>query len=202
MTRSAGRFVRDSTFLVAAVSLPAVVVVFFLLSSAIPRWMVPPPAYDLLLHTRGPYDQTGPRVAVDFNVQNGRVEATVRPLPATAHWQRPILLLVDHETMNVREIPLGVPDYLAEGEPPRTVVIDAIASRRVLAQPKAPDGYELEARSRRGPGIVGDLFGMHRYDRGVSLVNKGRVVQITLPSPYEYRAPVYAVGWLVDEGPR
>ena len=94
------------------------------------------------------------------------------------------------------------PDSLAEIDPPRTIVIDAFAGRRVLAQAKAPDGYELETRRHRSPGIVGELFGMGRYDQRASLVNRGRVVPIALPSPYQYQSPVYAVGWLVDEGQR
>jgi hypothetical protein len=54
MASSAGRFVRDNPFLAAAVALPLVVVLFFLLSAALPRWTVPP-RYDLLLRTRA-YD--------------------------------------------------------------------------------------------------------------------------------------------------
>ena len=94
-----------------------------------------------------------------------------------------------------------------EGDPPRTIAVDALAGREVLAQPKAPDGYQLESRSQRGPGIVGELFGMNRYDSEASLESKGRVVRIMLPAPFQniYSSPVYAVGWLVPEsnnGPR
>lgn len=204
MTPGSGRFLRDNAFLVAAVSLPLVVVVFFLLSSAIPRWLVPPPAYDLLVRATDAYNQTNPRMTVDFNVRDGKVEATVRPVPANTYGLRSALFLFDHTTMTVREIPIELPDNLVEGDPPRTIVVDALAGRQVLAQAKAPDGYQLESRSQRGPGIVGEVFGMHRYDSEASLVNRGRVVPITLPVPYQnqYLSPVYAVGWLVDNGPR
>ena len=47
----AGRLVRDNAFLIAAAALPVLVVALFLLSTAIPRWTVPPPAYDVLLRT-------------------------------------------------------------------------------------------------------------------------------------------------------
>ena len=103
--------------------------------------------------------------------------------------------------MNVRQIPLDLPEQLAEGETSRTVAVAALAGRRVLAQTRAPDGYELRSRSHSSPGLIGDLFGMRRYDQSVSLVNRGRVVPIALPSPYEYQSPA-AVGWLPDEGSR
>jgi hypothetical protein len=44
-----------------------VVVLFFLLSAALPRWTVPP-RYDLLLRTRA-YDQIGPMISVEVVVQ-------------------------------------------------------------------------------------------------------------------------------------
>ena len=65
-------------------ALPLAVVGFFLAASAIPRWVVPPPAYDLLLRTTGYPNQAAPRVAVDFVVRDERVEARVRALPAAA----------------------------------------------------------------------------------------------------------------------
>jgi hypothetical protein len=197
-----GRFLRDNAFLVAAAALPLVIVAFFLASSAIPRWLVPPPAYDLLLRAADAYDQTNPRVEVDLDVRDGKVEATVRPVPGNAYGRRSRLFAFDHATMSVREIPVDLPANIAnikDGDPPRTIVVDALAGHRLLTQGKSPDGYQLESRNQRGPGIVGEMFGMHRYDTEVSLVNKGRVIPIVLPAPYQnsYQSLVYAVGWLV-----
>jgi hypothetical protein len=202
MPPPSGRFLRDNAFLVAAVSLPVLVVAFFLLSTAVPRWLVPPPAYDLLLRSGRPYEPAGPRIAVDFYVRDGRVEAVVRPVPANAYSQLPALWLFDHTSMRVRQIPLDLPVNLAEGDPPATVIVKALAGRRVSAETHAPDGYQLKTRSYGGSGLVGDLFGMHPYDQSVALVHKGRVVPLVMPPPYEYQTAVYSVGWLVDERAR
>jgi hypothetical protein len=206
MTPGSG-LLKDNAFLVAAISLPLVVVGFFMLSSAIPRWTVPPPAYDLVLRAVDLYNQTPARAAVDFDVRDGKVEATVRPVAANAWGQRSKLFLFDHATMSVREIPLQLPDdldNLTEGDPPRRIVVDALVGRQVVQQAIAPDGYQLESPSGRGPGIVGDIFGMHRYESQASLVNKGRLIPIVLPPPFQnnYGSFPYAVGWLVDNGPR
>jgi hypothetical protein len=204
MTPGSGRFLRDNAFLVAAVSLPLVVVAFFLLSTAIPRWTVPPPAYDLLLRANDVYNsnQINPRVT-EFSVRDGKVEAKIRAIPANAYLSRTALFLFDHATFTVSEIPVELPDklVLVEGDPPRTIVVDTPPGRPVLAQARAPDGYQLETRSQRGPGIVGELFGMHRYNSDSVLTNRGRVVQVTLPGPYQnqYVSSVSAVGWLVPE---
>jgi hypothetical protein len=94
---------------------------------------------------------------------------------------------------------LDLPVTLAEGDPPATVIVKALAGRRVSDQAQAPDGYELKTRTHGGSGLIGDLFGMHRYDQSVAIVHKGRVVPLVMPTPYEYQTTVYSVGWLVDE---
>lgn len=190
------RFLRENAFLVAAVALPLMVVGFFLLATAIPRWTVPPPAHDLLF-TSNDYGAPRLNVSVEFTVADGRLRATVRPVPRDAHQPRPELWLFDHETMTVREIPIAVPE-LAEGDPPRTIAIEALAGRRVQTSPEAPDGYEVRSADRSSPGIAGELFGMRRYDRQLSIARGGRVVPIELPPRRDsWTAPGF-IGWLVN----
>jgi hypothetical protein len=193
--------VRENVFLVAAVLLPVAVIGVFLVASAIPRWRVPPPAYDLLLRTDGPYDQTRPPVAMDFSVRDGRVEARVRALAKNGYSQVPRLWLVDHRTLTAREIPVDLPADITEWNAPTIVPVKALADRRVIADAKAPDGYELDTRRGGSPGLVGDLFGMRSAGGKVSLVNRGRVVPIALPSN-QYGYGHSAVGWIVNGGSR
>ena len=199
MPRGSGRFLRDNLFLVAAASLPLVVVAFFLVASIVPRWLVPPPTYDLLLRLDGSYAQSTSRFLVDFHVRDGRVEATVRPLANNMSLQPPVLFLVDHATMTAREITVDLPTSMADNDPPKTFVVEALAGRQVLAQPTAPDGYQLEQRNQGGPGLVGEVFGMNRYDRRPAIVSRGRVVTITLPERYRFLSSVQPVGWVVPE---
>jgi hypothetical protein len=204
ITSSRGAFLRDNAFMVAAVSLPVVVAGLFILASAVPQWTVPPPSYDLLLKVARPYNQAPATVLVDFNVRNGRVEATLSAPVPNGYAQQWALLLFDHETMNVEEVTIDLPAAMAQGEPARTLVVDSLAARRVSAQTMAPDGYEVQTRSSGSPGIVGDLFGMSRYRQTAALVNQGRVVALNLPSPYgdPYQSQAYSLGWILDEGAR
>ena len=199
MPPGGGRFLRDNAFLVAAVSLPLVVVAFFLVASIVPRWLVPTPTHDLLLRADGSYGQSRSQVLVDFHVRDGRLEATVRALADNMSLQPPVLFLVDHATMTAREITVDLPASMAENDPPKTFVVEALAGRQVLAQPTAPDGYQLEERNQGGPGLVGDVFGMNRYDRRHAIVNRGRVVTITMPARYRFLPSIQSVGWVVPE---
>src|SRR5687768_5783447 len=126
-----GGFLRNNAFMVAAVSLPVVVAGLFILASAVPRMTVPPPSYDLLLKTSRPYNQPPATVLVDFNVRNGRVEATLSPPVPNGYAQQWALLLFDLETGNVEEIAIDVPAAMAQGEPLRTMAVDSLAARRV-----------------------------------------------------------------------
>jgi hypothetical protein len=200
MTPDVARFVRQNAFLVAAVSLPVVVVMFFLLAATIPRWTVPPPAYDLVLRGSS-YDQPVQRVSIEFDVRDGRVQATARAVPANMYPSRATLFLFDHRTMKVSRVAVDVPD-MKEGDPPRTFVVPALEKLHVIATASAPDGYEVKLRHSGGAGIVGDLFGMGHYDRNLSLVNRGRVISVALPPPYEYYSPVSTLGWVNTDGQR
>lgn len=199
MQRGGARILRDNAFLIAAVALPAVVVALFLLASAVPRWTVADPAYDLLVRVGGPYDQTLPKVAVDFNVRDGRVEAVVRGLHVNGYPQLASLFVIDHHTLNVQPVTFELPRDLKEGDEPRIIAIELPRGQRVTPGSRMPDGYELDTRSGRGGGLVGDIFGMNRYQPDTVLVNKGRVIAITLPSPYRYQSPATALGWLDGE---
>jgi hypothetical protein len=200
MTRGSGRWLRDNAFLVAAVALPVVVAGFFILATTIPRWTVPPPAHDLVLRVARPYDAAPATLTLEFTVRDGQVLAVLRPVPTPGYVQPWALMLYEHESGRVREVPFDPPDGLLEGETSRTVPIEALAGRRVSSQAAAPDGYELQTRTTGGPGLVGDLFGMGRYRQNAALVRDGRVVPLDLPAPYQnpYQSPVYAVGWVID----
>lgn len=194
------RFLRENAFLVAAVALPLVVVGFFLLATAIPRWTVPPPAYDLLF-TTSTYREPRRAVSLEFSVVNGRLDAVARPATDDSHPPRLTLWRFDHQTFSVREIPVAVPE-LSAGDAPRTIDVEALAGRVVLADPRAPDGYEVRRDDRSSPGIAGELFGMRRYDRNLSIERGGRVVSIEVPSRQDSWTTPAFVGWIVDAGER
>jgi hypothetical protein len=194
-----GSFLRNNLFLVAAVALPVIVVAFFVVASAIPKWTVPPPAYDLVLRVGKPYEQNRPQVAVDFKVVNGRLQATARPAQKDQYVPPWRLFRFDHQTLNLIDIPVALPDSLPADSEPVTVVVDVLQGKTLLEQTRAPDGYELRTDTARGSaGIVGDLFGMRGYDQTVALINKGRVVALPLPDGYPYYSPVTVIGWLAD----
>jgi hypothetical protein len=192
-------FLRDNAFLVAAGLLPVLVVGFFLLATAIPRWTVPPPAYDLIVKGYKPYSgDFRLKVSYDLDVRDGRLQLTVRPLATEQYQNKPVLFFIDHRTLDARALPLTLRETPPDA--PETTVIDPVPGRVLLDGAKAPDGYTLEPRPYHSTGILGDLFGMHSYQAGLVLINRGRVIPLALPEPLDSQA--YFVAWVSSEGGR
>jgi hypothetical protein len=187
---------RDNLFLIAAVALPVVVVGLFLVASAVPRWTVAPPAYDLLLRTEGGYNPASAQIVTAIRVRDSKVVAELQPAAPNTYPQKPGLYVFNHETGTASEITYELPTTLDEGEKVRILPIERLADRRILEGGTSPDGYVFDVRYRRGPGVVGELFGMGRYDAGAAIAKNGRVVRIEIANTYTYS--VQPVGWLAS----
>ena len=77
-------------------------------------------------------------------------------------------------------------------------MLDPCRRTALLDGAKAPDGYTLEPRPYQSTGLLGDLFGMHSYQAGMVLINRGRVIPVALPEPYRLAGVFRGVG--VDGG--
>jgi hypothetical protein len=201
-------FLRDNAVLVAAFVLPAVVAALFIVATAVPKWTVPLPQHDLLIRVEQ-YESPPPDRSVEYLVRDGRLEAVVKPvvkpdnpnvgIPYTQRWK---LVLFEHTTMQARELSVDLPRDVPAGET-RTVAVEALAGRRLLANEVAPDGYRVVSlnTSGNGGGIVNELFGMNRrYRRGIAIGKSGRTIELELPAPYrESYGSIVTIGWTVDE---
>jgi hypothetical protein len=201
------RFLRENAVLVAAFVLPAIVAALFMLATTIPKWTVPLPQHDLLVRAER-YESPPPDVSVEFVVRDGQIEAVVRPVVkpespnvAVVYPPRWTLLLFDHSTMQVREVPFDTPRDIPAGES-RTVAVDALAGRRIVVGDEAPDGYKVASLNTGGGGggIVNDLFGMnHRFRRGVAIGHGGRTIDLDLPAPYsDNYGSIVTIGWITE----
>lgn len=199
------RFLRENAVLVAAFVLPAIVAALFMLATAIPKWTVPLPQHDLLVRVER-YESPPPDISVEFAVREGQIEAVVRPVVkpespnvAVVYPPRWTLVVFDHSTMEMREVPVAIPRDIPPGES-RTVAVDALAGRRVIQGDEAPDGYKVVSLNTGGGGggIVNDLFGMnHRFRRGMAIGRGGRTIDLDLPLPYrDSYGTIVTIGWI------
>ncbi len=190
------QLIRRNPMLAAGILLPFIVVVFFMLATAIPRWLVDPPQYDFVF-TSMQNPTSGPPIDLAIVVEDQRVKARVYKKENAYRTMRK-LFVFDHETRSIREIPIKLPTDVDNLENGAYIDIPELAARTASTSRTSPDGYEV-----RGPGYRGgDFFpffgGRHSYS--FTLHKDGAVVDIPRVNDdttyYYYNASF--LGWLTD----
>ncbi len=189
------KLVRENAALVVGILLPAVVVVFFLLATYIPRLLVDPPQYDFLFTEDHSYVSQSSRWRYEIDVDpQGKLRVRAFAVEADRYTPRTRLFLYEHASDSVREISLPWPETAEDAE--AGVVVEVPEFRDEVIDPRhvAPDGYEL-IEPRRGGGDFLGLF--YRGDRrGLAIGKNG--ARVNVPSgtdSYSYGARF--LGWVV-----
>lgn len=192
-----GKLLRENIALVVGALLPIVVVVFFLLATYIPRYLVDPPQHDFLFvekHTEY-HTEEHPRVSCEIEIDSERrlsVRAfTTKPRSWTS---RPRLFLYEHASGQVREIRLSLPRAIENSEAGVAVDVPEFADQVIDSRRIAPDGYEV-LDPRRSRGFLVGLF-YRSGQRNLAIGKNGAVVAV--PSGGASRWPdVRFLGWVV-----
>lgn len=190
------RLFRQNPMLAAGILLPVVVVVFFVLATMIPRWLVDPPGYDFVF-TSMQGNSTGPAIELSYAVDGDRLRARMykseRP-----YRNVPRLFLFEHETQSVREISVSLPATADEIDNGDYVEIPGLESRTVSTSRTAPDGYTVHGPDYRGGGMIFPFY-RSRGSNALSLSKSGAVIEVPQVGDrgaYYYNATF--VGWLTD----
>ena len=197
-----GKLLRENAALAVGISLPVLVVFFFLLATYVPRWLVDAPQYDFLFTQDGRYSNEHPRwrYVVDLDASSQlRVQAF--PTEPDEYAWRPQLFLYEHETSGVREISLPVPESSDLGEDGVLVEIPEFSDSIIDSHQVAPDGYELVDRGGRHGNLMSLFYRGNRDDLAIS--KNGAVVAVGFgqePNRYYYN-PRF-VGWVIPPSDR
>jgi hypothetical protein len=189
------KILRDNAAIVVGLALPFLVVLFFVLATALPKAYVDPPRHDVLLISENGPASARP-VRVDVRTDDGRLSVRAYKLDASfppgAYWHAtPRLFIWSHETRSIREISFDVPND--EVIPPEgtEIAVPEIGARRLHTDTLAPDGYRFLTAD--GSGLF-ELF----FDRNGSrlIVEKdGAIEDVSPPEPYW---GTRFLGWVVE----
>lgn len=189
--------IRQNPMIAAGILLPLVIVVFFLLATAIPKWLTAPPEYDLVF-TVPEHNPNRRDVELTIDVMDNRLRAR---LFKKNEYYRGIarLYVFEHETQDVREISINLPGDMEALEDGTEVDVPGFANRSISTSRKAPDGYEvLGPGYRRGGNLMTELFGGRRRHQ-FSIHKSGAVIEI--PNQGDHRNYYYSatfLGWVTD----
>jgi len=189
--------IRQNPMIAAGILLPLIIVVFFLLATAIPKWFVAPPEYDLVF-TVPEHNPNRRDIELTIDVVDSRVRAR---LFKKNDYYRGIarLYVFEHETQDVREISINIPGSLEALEDGAEIDVPEFANRSISTTREAPDGYEvLGPGYRRGGNLMTELFGGHRRHQ-FSIHKSGAIIEI--PNVGDHRNYYYAatfLGWVTE----
>lgn len=187
------KLVKDNAVLVTGITLPLLVVVFFLVATYVPGSFVAPPRHDLVFTSYDHSYLNAPPIRVHIRVSDGRLIGNLYKNGTSI----PRLFVFEHATQNVREIAIELPKDLEDFNEGQAISIPDAADMRISTNLRAPDGYEFRAnRYRRG--LVGDLFFGGTRSRQHVIAKNGATVTIP-PTGYQDYYGVNFVGWVVGQ---
>ena len=207
------RWIRENTFVVAALALPLIVVAFFLVATTVPRFFVPEPKYDLWLAVHGDLNPDRD-VVLRYRVDDGVLVADAQPLQL--HSGSQTLYRFDVITRRLTEVRPDIPEPVRtavaaaavtavpnmppapprgpQAPPPVTFAVTEASGLQFHAGDTAPDGYRFRGRNMHR-GLFVELFGLGR-NRNFSIVRDGRAIRVDIEPLYQWGVTAHAVGWV------
>lgn len=184
------KFIKENLVLAAGIGLPLLLVAIFLLCSAIPRWMTPPPKYDLLLMSHN-WNLMEPRTA-DFYIEHGKLKA--RPSPKSKDnpsRPRQRLFIYNVASQSYTELqPVIIPPGARE------VTVAETQNLILSTSTKAPDDYVFDGQQYASHMPPMDLMSIgHRAPRGYRLKKGAAVYWIDSAITND----LTFLGWITDK---
>jgi hypothetical protein len=187
-------FLRENLMIVVSIALPLLVTVLFVVASLLPGLYVSPPSHDLLLTLQGGAAAGQSRVRLNFVLEDDQLRVMVSKLDEPGHISNPRLFRYEHDSGQVREISIPIPQDASDGS---EIHVPGISGLRVDGTLSSPDGYEYRGR-RRGGGLMTELFGGARRSTDVSIARDGRVIRVRLPSVDYWYNDIRFLGWVIE----
>lgn len=192
------RLVQGNPALAIGVALPIVVVVVFVLVSAVPRWLTAPPAHDLLLAYDDPLQSRRRAVGVVVDVVDGRLRARIAERDELRLEGIPRLFRYDAASGRVEEIEIRVPADAADLPDGTELPVPDLAGTELSTLLTAPDDYVFRGQRGRSGSVFGGLFGVGGARADVLIEKDGAVVRVPVPTASAYPGQVRFLGWAVE----
>lgn len=191
---------KENFVLIVGLTLPALLMIGFMLSTLLPN-MATPPKHDLVFAMT---DYSGSGKAwpfyINLYVKDGTLYANYQPTQnnyMNTAWKK--LYLFDAETQKVQELPLDMPPEPTEDMKKQQFVVEATKDMKLDTHLTAPDGYEFIQGGYSRSGLVNELFIGGGRNNGIR-IRKG-ASSIKLP-PSDGRGYYYYgadfLGWVVS----
>jgi len=196
-------FLRENPTITFGLGLPLLLVIFFLLVSGIPSFLVNPPQHDVLYATEYYDYQNG----IQIDVVDQKVQVT--HLDNAQNGRKPRLWRYLSKTGAVQEVPIVLPAGLTLTREKPNSSVKQVSKRTLLSLPDingltidsssiSPDGYEFNSGRHHSNNIFGSLFYSSRNRHQGVLTKNGRSIRLPNPSDHYYGRNTHFIGWVVS----
>jgi hypothetical protein len=192
------KLLRENPVIALSIALPILIVALFATANLLPKLLVDPPAYSLLLVDDTANASISSPVNIDLSVVNDRVRVRISKRKEDEGEQFPRIYIFDHATASVRDIPIPLGEDIDQLPDGTEIVVPALANLKISTALFAPDGYEFRGYANGGAGLMTGLFGSNRSRNGASIAKDGAIVQIRLPVANDWYSDIRFLGWVVE----
>lgn len=192
------KVLRENPVIALSIALPILIVALFATANLLPKLLVDPPAYSLLLVDDTANTSISSPVNIDLSVVNDRVRVRISKRKEDEREQFPRVYIFDHATATVRDIPIPLGEDIDQLPDGTEIVVPALANLKISTALRAPDGYEFRGYGNGGAGLITGLFGSNRSRNGVSIAKDGAIVHIRLPVANDWYSDIRFLGWVVE----
>jgi len=199
-------FLKENIAIVAAITLPLLLVIIFSISTMVTNIVVDDPKHDFLIATEYYHNDSD---AFRFDIVQNKLVITYRypwknENNSYMYNRNARLWQVHIEDMSVEEISLPLPHKKENEDNEKLSVelnIPGVSGMGVVNRQPGPDGYSFESSSRYYHGnIMMELFSYnHHYNTGAAIVKDGRAISIKGQRENQYRYNTQFIGWILEE---
>lgn len=190
------QFLKDNFALVAAIALPLLLALIFMISTLFTRVTVADPQHDFLIATNY-YDNNSVFI---FSVVREKLVVSYRPQVKHENGYYtptnvPRLWRVHVPDMKVEEIALQEPASKRAGD----ITIPGATDIRIQNIQPGPDGYLYSDNYSYSGNIMTELFASGRSRSVSGIVKDGRMIKIRVPVAAGWEYNTRFLGWVTDQ---
>jgi hypothetical protein len=204
------QFLKDNLAIVAAIALPAILVLVFALSNLMVTSTVPDPQYDFLFATNYNNYNNGQNEVYYYEVADGRLKISYNfpaknPAGGYQYYNTSRLWRVHVPAMTVEEITLVPPAKKSDADDGTRVTLDvpAVAGLKLNASQPSPDGYTFQqSYDSSDNNLMMEIFaGSRNRGRNMCVIAKGgRAIPVkNFSGDYYYGYNTHFIGWVMKD---
>lgn len=196
MSRPFGNWIKENLVLVAGVSLPVLLILFFMLAKVIPEKAVADPKHKAVIALQS-YNSG---YNFSFKVKDGKLNVTYtapKDVYDNGSREESKILIYDGATGEAESITLEIPENAIAGKAV-DIKLPRLDKLTLSNSETAPDGYMFQREGYRNSSFVAEIFSYNNRRTPHSLTKDGRIITIA-PLKDRYYGDVNFIGWVMEE---